>query len=45
MKKRIFIAIHYMEIGGGEMSLIGLSTLLIILVMMWIYLFIRIKVN
>ena len=24
MKKRIFIAIHYMEIGGGEMSLIGL---------------------
>ena len=23
-KKRIFIAIHYMEIGGGEMSLIGL---------------------
>ena len=24
MKKRIFIAIHYMEIGGAEMSLIGL---------------------
>lgn len=23
-RKRIFIAIHYMEIGGGEMSLIGL---------------------
>ena len=24
MKKRIFIAIHYLEIGGAEMSLIGL---------------------
>ena len=24
MKKRIFISIHYMELGGGEMSLIGL---------------------
>lgn len=24
MKKRIFISIHYMEIGGGEISLIGL---------------------
>ena len=24
MKKRIFIAIHYMELGGAEMSLIGL---------------------
>ena len=24
MKKRIFISIHYMEIGGAEMSLIGL---------------------
>ena len=24
MKKRIFIAMHYMEIGGAEMSLIGL---------------------
>ncbi len=24
MKKRIFIAIHYLEIGGAEISLIGL---------------------
>ena len=24
MKKRIFIAIHYMEVGGAEISLIGL---------------------
>ena len=24
MKKRIFIAMHYMEIGGAEISLIGL---------------------
>lgn len=24
MRKRVFIAIHYMEIGGGEMSLLGL---------------------
>ena len=24
MKKHIFIAIHYLEIGGAEMSLIGL---------------------
>ena len=24
MKKRIFISMHYMEIGGAEISLIGL---------------------
>ena len=24
MKKRIFIAMHYMELGGAEMSLVGL---------------------
>ena len=25
MKKRLFIAIHYLEIGGAEISLIGLT--------------------